>query len=80
MAAPSYNPHLVKWHQPGVRLLQDYCLTRADLVTTVCDGIADLSNVEDKLPRPALVVRNVPPMAAPIVSSNRRTHQGSLSR
>ena len=55
----SYDPNWVKLRQRGVRLVEEYYVARADLVTTVCDGIADLLNAAYKLRRPALVVRNV---------------------
>jgi glycosyltransferase involved in cell wall biosynthesis len=56
----SHDPRWVKWRQPQIRLVEDHYLGRADLVTTVCDGIADLLNADHKLQRPALVVRSVP--------------------
>jgi glycosyltransferase involved in cell wall biosynthesis len=55
-----HDSHWVKWDQPQVRLVEDYYLRRADLVTTVCDGIADLLNREHTLQRPPLVGRSVP--------------------
>jgi glycosyltransferase involved in cell wall biosynthesis len=56
----SHDPRWVRWHQPCVRFVEDYYLRRADLVTTVCDGIADLLNAEHRLRRRVLVVRSVP--------------------
>lgn len=50
----------VKSVRPAVSALQDYYLARADAVTTVCDGIADLLNREQELKRPVTVVRSVP--------------------
>lgn len=46
--------------RPRVVALQDYALPRADLVTTVCDGIADLITRDQHLARPAEVIRSVP--------------------
>jgi glycosyltransferase involved in cell wall biosynthesis len=40
--------------------LQDYFLSRADAVTTVCEGIARLLDREQELRRPVRVVRSVP--------------------
>jgi glycosyltransferase involved in cell wall biosynthesis len=56
----SHDPRWVKWKQPYVRAVEDYYLRRADLVTTVCDGIAELLNAEHALRRPVLAVRSVP--------------------
>lgn len=50
----------VKWARPYVTAVQDYYLTRADVVSTVCEGIADLLNKDHALKRPAIVVRSVP--------------------
>lgn len=46
--------------RPYVRHLQDLYLSRADAVTTVCEGIAELLNREQELKRPVRVVRSVP--------------------
>lgn len=46
--------------RPYVRHLQDHYLARADAVTTVCEGIAELLNREQELKRPVRVVRSVP--------------------
>ena len=40
--------------------LQDHYFAKADAVTTVCDGIADLLDVEQVLRRPVTVIRSVP--------------------
>lgn len=40
--------------------MQDDYLSRADAVTTVCDGIGDLLNKEQRLKRPALTIRSLP--------------------
>lgn len=52
-----------KWvqrHRPYVIAAQDYYFSCADLVTTVCDGIANLLNSEQELKRPVVTVRSVP--------------------
>lgn len=54
------DPTWVRWHRPRVIALQQYYLSRADAVTTVCEGIAGLLNEEYKLKRPVRVVRSVP--------------------
>lgn len=54
------DPLWVRWHRPRVIALQQYFLSRADAVTTVCEGIAGLLNAENKLKRPVRVVRSVP--------------------
>jgi glycosyltransferase involved in cell wall biosynthesis len=56
----AHDARWVKWTRPLVLQVQDYYLTRADIVSTVCDGIADLLNKDHALKRPALVVRSVP--------------------
>jgi len=56
----SHDPHWVKWSQPVVHAVEAHYLARADLVTTVCEGIADLLNADHRLRRPALVIRSVP--------------------
>ena len=43
-----------------VAAVQDHYLRRADLVTTVCEGIAELLSADHRLRRPALAVRSVP--------------------
>lgn len=40
--------------------LQDYYFRRANAVSTVCDGIARLLDVEEVMQRPATVIRSVP--------------------
>lgn len=55
-----HDPHWVKWLRNYVWTIQDYYLSQADMVTTVCDGIADLLNEEQQLKRPVRVVRSVP--------------------
>lgn len=55
--------HDRKWvqrHRPYVIAAQDYYFSRADVVTTVCDGIANLLNSEQELKRPVVTVRSVP--------------------
>lgn len=55
-----HDERWVKSVRPAVTALQDYYLARADAVTTVCEGIAELLNKEQKLKRPVSVVRSVP--------------------
>lgn len=50
----------VKFQRPYVVAMQDYFLSRAQVVTTVCDGIANLLNQEHRLQRDVVVVRSVP--------------------
>jgi glycosyltransferase involved in cell wall biosynthesis len=54
------DPHWVRWHRSRVIALQQYYLSRADAITTVCEGIAGLLDDEYKLKRPVRVVRSVP--------------------
>jgi glycosyltransferase involved in cell wall biosynthesis len=56
----SYDQHWVKNILPYIIGFQDYYLSRADGVTTVCEGIATLLNKEQKLQHPVQVVRSVP--------------------
>ena len=55
----SHDPEWTKTTRPYVVAVEDYYLQRADLVTTVCEGIAGLLNEEHALQRPAVVVRGV---------------------
>jgi glycogen synthase len=50
----------VRTSRPYVSAFQDHYLARADAVTTVCQGIAELLNGEQKLRRPVEVIRSVP--------------------
>ncbi|MEP2705267.1 MAG: glycosyltransferase [Roseibium sp.] len=55
--------HDQKWvrqTQPYVVGMHEYYLTRADAVTTVSDGIAELMNKEEKLKRPVHAIKSVP--------------------
>jgi glycosyltransferase involved in cell wall biosynthesis len=54
------DPQWVARVRPLVVALQDFYLARADAVTTVCEGIAQLLDAEQVLKRPAAVVRSVP--------------------
>jgi glycosyltransferase involved in cell wall biosynthesis len=54
------NASWARWERPRVLALQAYFLSRADAVTTVCDGIAELLNQEQPLRRPVRVIRSVP--------------------
>jgi glycosyltransferase involved in cell wall biosynthesis len=56
----SHDPYWVRWKQPVVRAVEAFYLARADLVTTVCQGIADLLDADHRLRRPVLVIRSVP--------------------
>ncbi len=56
----SFDRHWVRWKQPVVRAVEAHYIARADLVTTVCGGIADLLNSDHRLRRPVLVIRSVP--------------------
>ena len=55
-----HDPGWVRGMQPYIVGIQDYYLSRADAVTTVCDGIAELLNREQELKRPVQVIRSVP--------------------
>lgn len=55
-----HDPRWVRWQRPCVTAVQDYYLSRADAVTTVCDGIASLLAAEQTLRRPIRVVRSMP--------------------
>lgn len=54
------DPDWVKWRRPYVAALQDRYMAKADAVTTVCDGIADLLNKEYALRRKVTVIRSTP--------------------
>lgn len=54
------NPYWVKYVRPYVTAFQNHFLARADAVTTVCEGIAELINREEMLKRPVRVIRSVP--------------------
>ncbi|MEN5083799.1 glycosyltransferase [Bosea sp. TWI1241] len=56
----SYDPEWLRWERPYIVEIQDYYVRRADLVFTVCDGIAELLNSEHKLKQPVVTIRNVP--------------------
>lgn len=56
----SNDPAWVAREQPVIIAVQDYYLRRADVVTVVCEGIADLIAAESPLRRPPVVIRNVP--------------------
>ena len=55
-----HDKRWVRFMRPYVRHFQDYYLAKADCVTTVCEGIAELLNKEQILKREARVVRSVP--------------------
>jgi len=54
------DPQWVKDGRLFASAIQDDYLARADAVTTVCDGIAELLNREQKLQRPVVTVRSMP--------------------
>jgi glycosyltransferase involved in cell wall biosynthesis len=56
----SCDPQWVRWQRPCIVAVQDYYLSRADVVTTVCDGIAELLDRDYRLPQPTVAVRSVP--------------------
>lgn len=56
----SYDPEWLRWERPYIVEVQDYYVRRADLIFTVCDGIADLLNSEHELKQPVVTIRNVP--------------------
>lgn len=55
-----HDPKWVTFVRPAVSSVQDYYLAKAEAVTTVCEGIANLLNEEQRLRRPVTVVRSVP--------------------
>jgi asparagine synthase (glutamine-hydrolysing) len=55
-----HDPRWVRWNRHYVVAMQDYYLSRADAVTTVCEGIAKLLDAEQALRRPVRVVRSMP--------------------
>jgi len=55
-----HDPKWVKFQRPYVIGMQDYFLSRADVVTTVCKGIASLLNEEHSIQKEVQVVRSVP--------------------
>jgi glycosyltransferase involved in cell wall biosynthesis len=61
--AAEQNAHDANWMK-RVRLyvmaVESYYLSRADVISTVCEGIADLLNKDHELKRPVIVVRSVP--------------------
>jgi len=56
----AHDPNWVRYHRPYVVAMQKYYLARADVVTTVCDGIANILNKEQKLKKPVVTIRSVP--------------------
>jgi glycosyltransferase involved in cell wall biosynthesis len=57
------SPRWVREQRPFIKAAQDYYFARADQVFTVSQGIADRLTAEQRLKRPAKVMRNVPPYA-----------------
>lgn len=56
----AHDPHWVKYTLPYVSGMHDYYLPRADSVTTVSAGIADLMNQEEQLKQPVQLIRSMP--------------------
>ena len=56
----SNDPSWVKTQQPVIVGVQDQYLRRADIVTVVCEGIAELVAKETPLRREPVVIRNLP--------------------
>ncbi len=56
----SNDPEWVKWQRPTIIAIQDEYLSRSDVTTVVCRGIADLLAKESPLKAPPIVIRNVP--------------------
>lgn len=54
------SPDWVANQRPVIQAMQDEYFARADQVITVSQGIADRLNAEQKMKRPAKVVRNTP--------------------
>jgi glycosyltransferase involved in cell wall biosynthesis len=54
------DPHWVKWERPVAIGVQRYYLARADVVTVVCQGIADLLAKDNHLQREPITIRSVP--------------------
>jgi glycosyltransferase involved in cell wall biosynthesis len=54
------NERWVRDERPYVKVMQDHYFARADQVLTVCEGIAEQLNAEQRLRRPVRVVRNAP--------------------
>jgi glycosyltransferase involved in cell wall biosynthesis len=50
----------VKWQRPVAVIVNDHYLRRADLVTVVSEGIAELLARESPMRRPPVVIRSVP--------------------
>src|SRR5262249_10626585 len=53
-------PHWVKWQRPIAVSVQRHYLARADVVTVVCQGIADEIAKSNKLKRPLVTIRSLP--------------------
>lgn len=56
------SPEWVRDQRPFIKVMQDYYFARADQVFAVSQGIVDRLNEEQKLCRPAKLLRNVPPL------------------
>jgi glycosyltransferase involved in cell wall biosynthesis len=54
------DPHWVKWERPVAVGVQRHYLAKADVVTTVCQGIADLLAKKNRLRFEPVVIRSVP--------------------
>lgn len=80
----SNDPQWVKREQPVITEMQDFYLRRADVVTVVCEGIANLLAQETPLQRPPVVIRNVPfkniQAFRPVGERIKVLYHGDLSR
>ncbi len=80
----SNDPNWVRWSQPVIRTVQNHYLQRADLVTVVGAGIAELIAAESELQRPPIVIRNVPfsdpQKFRPVGQKIKVLYHGDLSR
>lgn len=61
LEASPQDPGWVANMLPMIRVMQDHYFARADQVISVSQGIADRLNAEQKLKRPARLIRNMPP-------------------
>lgn len=77
-------PDWVKWEQPVIIGVQDYYLRRADNVTVVCQGIADLLEAETPMKARPTVIRNFPFLNVqtfrPVGERIKVLYHGDLSR
>lgn len=78
------DPVWVRNQRPITVAVQDFYLRRADIITVVCEGIANLLALESPLRRPPVVIRSVPfKNAQPFRPVGKRItvlYHGDLSR